>query len=84
MVKMSLIDQLNNKLDYNKEVYILSGVLTIVFLIGNRYSSGGLQLLNLFIALLFFGIMISYSIYDLNPVSTYGYRLRNKIRRLIK
>ncbi len=81
--KMNWINKLNDKLNYNQEMLILSWIIFIIFgitsiiLFSESYKP---SLMFLILTTLFLGISISYYLYNRNDDPEYGYKVRNKIR----
>ena len=84
---MKIINKLNEKLDYNKEIFILAYIVGLILFL----SSGFLFRTYLFGAVLFIligayalGIATSYYIYEKAEYVTYGIKIRDKIRRMFR
>lgn len=81
-MKMGLINQLNNKLNYNEEVYWMFIILIVVFGITSNImfnSNKGTSFIFLIMGTLCLGIAISYYLYNRNDDVMYGYKVRDKI-----
>jgi len=85
---MNWIKKLNEKMNYNQEMFILFGTLTLIFLaagnifigLDNKISSDYFVVL----ASITFGIAGGYFIYNRNDDPAHGYKVRDKIRRCWK
>ncbi len=77
---MGIIDQLNNRMNYNQEVYILFLCLTLIFGVSNNFfNSKGLIFITLIMGTFCLGISVSYYIYNRDDDIVYGYKVRDKI-----
>ena len=83
MMMMSLMDQLNNRFNYNQEMYWLFIILTFIFgITANIFlnnNSKGEAFIFLILGTLCLGIAASYYIYNRNDDILYGYKVRDKI-----
>ncbi len=67
---MKIIVRLNEKLNYNQEIFYLTVILSIIFSLTNNRE----------LAAIFFGAAGAYFIYNRNDDAAYGYKVRDKIR----
>lgn len=84
---MKWIDRLNNKLDYNEEIFILSYIVGVILFLSagflfRTYMIGALVLIG--IAIYVLGIATAFILYEKAEFVTNGIELRDKIRRLFR
>lgn len=84
---MGLIQRLNEKLNYNQEMFILSFTMFIIFAIPIRFIAKDYFIIAIsfsWLCFFFTGIFVAYWIYNRNDDKAYGYKVRDKIRRFWK
>ncbi len=80
---MGIIDRLNERLNYNKEMQILFASLSLTFIIMFRFINDDSGfIIFLMLAVFFLGMGASYHIYKRDDDRAYGYYIRDKIRKL--